>query len=31
MPRTTTIAGASLELVERGAGRPLLFLHAAKA
>ena len=30
MPRTITIAGASLELVERGAGRPLLFLHAGE-
>jgi pimeloyl-ACP methyl ester carboxylesterase len=24
------IAGTSLELVERGAGRPLLFLHAGE-
>ena len=30
MPRTIAIAGASLELVERGAGRPLLFLHAGE-
>jgi pimeloyl-ACP methyl ester carboxylesterase len=30
MPRTITIAGTSLELVERGAGRPLLFLHAGE-
>jgi pimeloyl-ACP methyl ester carboxylesterase len=28
--RTITIAGASLELVEQGAGRPLLFLHAGE-
>ena len=27
MQRMITLAGASLELVERGAGRPLLFLH----
>ncbi len=30
MPRTIQIAGTSLELVERGAGRPLLFLHAGE-
>ena len=30
MSRTITIAGASLELVERGDGRPLLFLHAGE-
>jgi pimeloyl-ACP methyl ester carboxylesterase len=30
MPRMVTIAGAGLELVERGAGRPLLFLHAGE-
>ena len=30
MPRKITVAGASLELVERGAGRPLLFLHAGE-
>jgi pimeloyl-ACP methyl ester carboxylesterase len=29
-PRTLPIAGASLELIERGAGRPLLFLHAGE-
>jgi pimeloyl-ACP methyl ester carboxylesterase len=28
--RTLSIAGASLELVERGQGRPLLFLHAGE-
>jgi pimeloyl-ACP methyl ester carboxylesterase len=28
--RTIAIAGTSLELVERGAGRPLLFLHAGE-
>ena len=27
MSRTITVAGASLELEERGDGRPLLFLH----
>jgi len=27
---TRVVAGASLELVERGAGRPLLFLHAGE-
>ena len=27
MPRTVAITGVSLELEERGAGRPLLFLH----
>jgi pimeloyl-ACP methyl ester carboxylesterase len=30
MPRMVTVAGTSLELVERGAGRPLLFLHAGE-
>jgi pimeloyl-ACP methyl ester carboxylesterase len=30
MSRMVTIAGASLELVEQGAGRPLLFLHAGE-
>jgi len=30
MPRMIAIAGASFELVERGAGRPLLFLHAGE-
>ncbi len=30
MPRAITVAGASLELVEQGAGRPLLFLHAGE-
>jgi pimeloyl-ACP methyl ester carboxylesterase len=30
MPRTIDIAGASLEFVERGAGRALLFLHAGE-
>jgi pimeloyl-ACP methyl ester carboxylesterase len=30
MPRTITVAGTSLELVERGGGRPLLFLHAGE-
>ena len=30
MSRTITIAGSSLELAERGAGRPLLFLHAGE-
>jgi pimeloyl-ACP methyl ester carboxylesterase len=28
--RTLSIAGTSLELVERGRGRPLLFLHAGE-
>ena len=28
--RTASIAGSSLELIERGAGRPLLFLHAGE-
>ena len=28
--RPLSIAGADLELVERGAGRPLLFLHAGE-
>jgi pimeloyl-ACP methyl ester carboxylesterase len=28
--RTFSLAGTSLELVERGAGRPLLFLHAGE-
>ena len=28
--RTLPIAGTSLELIERGAGRPLLFLHAGE-
>jgi pimeloyl-ACP methyl ester carboxylesterase len=28
--RTIAIAGTSLELIERGAGRPLLFLHAGE-
>jgi pimeloyl-ACP methyl ester carboxylesterase len=30
MPRMIAVAGTSLELVERGAGRPLLFLHAGE-
>jgi pimeloyl-ACP methyl ester carboxylesterase len=30
MTRTLSIAGTSLELVERGRGRPLLFLHAGE-
>lgn len=30
MPRTIAIAGTSLEIEERGAGRPLLFLHAGE-
>ena len=30
MSRMITIAGTNLELVERGAGRPLLFLHAGE-
>lgn len=30
MPRTIAIAGTSLELEERRAGRPLLFLHAGE-
>ena len=30
MSRTITIAGTGLDLVERGAGRPLLFLHAGE-
>ena len=30
MSRTITVVGASLELVERGVGRPLLFLHAGE-
>ncbi|MGH7029905.1 MAG: alpha/beta fold hydrolase, partial [Stellaceae bacterium] len=30
MPRTVQIVGASIEPVERGAGRPLLFLHAGE-
>jgi pimeloyl-ACP methyl ester carboxylesterase len=29
-PQTLAIAGTRLELVERGAGRPLLFLHAGE-
>ena len=28
--RTVPLAGTSLELIERGAGRPLLFLHAGE-
>jgi len=28
--RMLAIAGTSLELVEQGAGRPLLFLHAGE-
>src|SRR6266436_5697785 len=30
MARTLSIAGTTLELVERGEGRPLLFLHAGE-
>ena len=30
MPRTLTVAGISLEIEERGAGKPLLFLHAGE-
>src|SRR5262249_29169984 len=30
MTKTISIAGISLELVERGQGRPLLFLHAGE-
>src|SRR2546430_17721356 len=30
MTRTISIAGTSLELVEQGLGRPLLFLHAGE-
>ncbi len=30
MPRTISIAGTTLELEERGQGRPLLFLHAGE-
>jgi pimeloyl-ACP methyl ester carboxylesterase len=30
MERTLSIAGAGLDLIERGAGRPLLFLHAGE-
>src|ERR1700747_2439522 len=30
MTKTTSIAGTTLELVERGDGRPLLFLHAGE-
>jgi pimeloyl-ACP methyl ester carboxylesterase len=30
MTRTLSIAGTSLELIERGQGRPLLFLHAGE-
>jgi hypothetical protein len=30
MARTISIAGTKLELVERGEGRPLLFLHAGE-
>ena len=30
MTRTVRLAGTSLELVERGQGRPLLFLHAGE-
>jgi pimeloyl-ACP methyl ester carboxylesterase len=30
MTRTVTVAGTSLDLVERGSGRPLLFLHAGE-
>src|SRR6201981_732004 len=30
MTKTTSIAGTTLELVDRGVGRPLLFLHAGE-
>src|SRR3954454_18451301 len=30
MTRTISLAGTSLKLVERGEGRPLLFLHAGE-
>src|SRR5437870_13887769 len=30
MTKTISIAGATLELVDRGQGRPLLFLHAGE-
>src|SRR5438094_5655718 len=30
MTNTVSIAGATLELVDRGQGRPLLFLHAGE-
>jgi pimeloyl-ACP methyl ester carboxylesterase len=30
MTRTIAVAGTSLELIERGTGRPLLFLHAGE-
>ena len=30
MTKTISIAGTTLELVERGQGRPLLFLHAGE-
>ena len=30
MTRTISLAGTTLELVERGEGRPLLFLHAGE-
>ena len=30
MTKTISVAGTTLELVERGEGRPLLFLHAGE-
>ena len=30
MSRTMLVAGVDLELIERGQGRPLLFLHAGE-
>ena len=30
MTRTIAVAGVSLEIEERGSGRPLLFLHAGE-